>query len=85
MDTARQMQKDDAVNLHLPNKEETLTEEMKRAYINSGGNICPYCQSDDITAEDTDYFGSSQSTRVLCNDCKRYWFDIYILTDIQEA
>ncbi len=63
----------------------TLTEKMKREYINNGGNICPYCHSDDITAEDTDYFGGSQSTRVLCNDCERYWFDIYTLTDIQEA
>ena len=64
-------------------KEIILTEEMKQDYINSGGITCPYCQSDDITSEDTDYFGSSQSTRVLCNTCNRYWFDIYTLTDIQ--
>jgi ribosomal protein S27AE len=62
-----------------------LTDERRQNYIKTGGVECPYCGSGDITAMDSDYFGSQQSTRVLCNKCGLYWFDIYTLTDIQEA
>ncbi len=61
-----------------------LTEAQKKAYLENGGVNCPYCGSSDITSEDTDYFGASSSTRVLCSDCNRYWFDIYTLTRIEE-
>lgn len=54
----------------------SLTKEEKQAYVNSGGTYCPYCNSKSV-----DY---GTDNEVTCFVCKRYWKDVYVLSDIAE-
>lgn len=62
-----------------------LTERQKEEYLNSCGNHCPYCKSENIdsigSVETDDNYGWRN---VLCNDCKKEWQDVYTLTSIDE-
>jgi len=63
-----------------------LTEEDKQEYLNSRGNICPYCRSDNISA--TGYMNADDLTahrKVECFECGEEWLDVYTLTEVEEA
>lgn len=59
-----------------------LTPEQKKAYINCGGALCPYCESKDMTGGNYEGDGNAISMPVTCNNCGQSWVDIYILTDV---
>jgi len=60
-----------------------LTKQQKQNYISSYGNICPYCESNNIEttgcADIGDGFGVQD---VCCNDCNKGWTDNYKLYDV---
>ncbi len=61
-----------------------LTAEQKQKYIQSGGNNCPFCESDDIEGCVGIETGSGiASQNVICNNCNEEWTDIYTLTDVE--
>lgn len=43
---------------------------------------CPFCDSDDIIAQEWD--GDLSSQRVYCNTCNKSWADLYKLTGYTE-
>lgn len=55
-------------------------------YLEGGGSLCPFCESNDIEGRDVlQAEGETASQRVICNDCDKQWYDIYTLTGIIEA
>ncbi|MEK6832779.1 MAG: hypothetical protein AABY32_01915 [Nanoarchaeota archaeon] len=62
-------------------------EDMKKRekeYLESGGNICPFCNSEDITAGPVE-FNSIQGFRDCeCKTCKEAWQEHYSLSGISE-
>jgi hypothetical protein len=63
--------------------EHGLSYRAKQDYIETGGNSCPFCGSEDIEGGfiNTDSCYSWQ--KVKCNECEKRWKDIYTLTDIE--
>jgi transposase-like protein len=60
-----------------------LTEEMKKAYLESGGNYCPVCRSEDIEATGGfDFEGGYVYENIVCNNCNSEWTDEYTLTGL---
>jgi hypothetical protein len=58
----------------------------KITYLDSGGNRCPFCQSENISAigpiENNE---DIQLTQIIqCDKCLKKWRDILTLTDIEE-
>lgn len=56
------------------------TDKIKKEYIDANGYICPFCKSENITTES---FDESYTQKVMCNDCKKSWCDIFKLIDIE--
>ena len=54
-----------------------------KKYVASGGVICPYCKSYDITAG-TAVFETDITQDVECGACGRRWRDIYKLVDVEK-
>jgi transcription elongation factor Elf1 len=61
--------------------EKEITPEMQKRYIETGYNNCPFCGSDDISADhpDTD---TCITVDVECNGCGEEWREEYALTGI---
>ena len=61
-----------------------LTKAQKQAYLKAS-HKCPYCGSRMIegTGERT-FDGDDISQKVECQDCRKTWWDIYRLHDIEE-
>lgn len=56
-----------------------------KTYIDSGGNTCPNCQSDNIGVTDSISFDSGIGWQpILCSNCSTTWHDDYILTSISK-
>lgn len=55
-----------------------------RAYLESGGSICPSCGSKDIEGGKSEFDADYCTLEVDCRDCDYGWFDIYKLTGIEE-
>lgn len=54
-------------------------------YQQSNGNLCPFCQSDQI---ETEYAGERDMELEMdgnCESCKRQWIERYSLMAIQEV
>jgi len=60
-----------------------LTQTMKDKYMKNGGNICPYCNSSDISGGKFNADNNSAWRSVECNICGKEWDDIYTLVDIE--
>jgi transposase-like protein len=58
-------------------KNTTLTE---KEYIKSGGTICPYCRSKNISSDGIEIDGMEGVARVICNDCGLDWNDTWRLS-----
>jgi C4-type Zn-finger protein len=51
----------------------------QRDYVKDGGNHCPVCGGDNISASETNYSGSIMWQEVRCVDCEARWNDLYEL------
>ena len=51
----------------------------EKAYVKSGGLVCPVCRSNDIEAEKLSDEGGFASQEVHCNKCDSCWKDKYTL------
>jgi len=70
--------------LHM--KKPPLTAEQISAYLATGGNACPFCQSESIEGTtDREYNGETQDHLIECLTCERQWRDVYTLTDVIPA
>jgi transposase-like protein len=60
-----------------------------KKYVKNGGNFCPFCNSDNISADlplNTDYIeGGIIKQDLNCWDCGKTWNDVYKLTSIEET
>lgn len=45
---------------------------------------CPYCNSDNVTASETDFSYINAWREVVCKDCKREWQENFTITSITE-
>ena len=61
-----------------------LTEKQKKDYIESGGNKCPNCKSDNIEGGPFNTESSEAWQKVWCTDCHEEWTDVYKLTEVEE-
>lgn len=51
-------------------------------YLADGGNICPYCQSNDLDSGRIEADSTGAWTTVTCNNCLKTWDDVYTLTGV---
>jgi hypothetical protein len=65
-------------------EEEGLTEQQRTDYLNSSSE-CPYCHSENISADRVEADGESAFGDVECEDCGKKWRDVYTLTDVEDA
>lgn len=63
----------------------TLTKKQKKKYMINNGNICPFCESEEISADHADFDDCWVWRKVECNQCKKQWVDIYKLVDIEDV
>jgi len=61
---------------------EQAFEKNKAEYIKHPNN-CPFCGSDDISADDDLYEGNTILREIDCNACEERWYEVFTLTDIQ--
>ena len=57
----------------------------EKKYMERGGNICPYCSSEDIDGERIEADGNIAWTQVNCNNCGSIWRDLYNLIGVEEV
>lgn len=63
-----------------------LTQVMKKKYMDSAGNKCPYCGSTDVgTAPQFNADDLHGWRDENCGDCGKEWTAVYTLTDIEEV
>jgi len=60
-----------------------LTLDAATEYITKGGVHCPFCGSDDLTAEGVEIDGGAATQEVGCGLCGENWIDTYTLAGIQ--
>ena len=53
-------------------------------YAEAGGNICPYCLSEDVTFDDLTFDFGAVYQEVGCGDCEEEWADSYKLAGYVE-
>ena len=56
--------------------------DLKKKYLDSGGSICPYCESSQIEGGSIEIDGQQAWQKVSCLDCEKDWDDIYNLVDV---
>ena len=59
-----------------------ITKEMEQEYLENGGQKCPVCKSENISADKTEIDGSQGYANVDCRDCGATWTDIFKLVGI---
>ena len=63
-----------------------LTKQQIEDYLKSGGNKCLYCKSGEIaTTQKVQTDSQSAWQEVYCNDCNKYWNDVYKLVGVEEV
>ena len=60
-----------------------LTEAQRKAYLEHSDH-CPYCGGDETEVQmaENDYEGTYRQ-RITCNECGRWWVEVYMLTRIE--
>ena len=58
-----------------------LTQKQIEVHLATGGVLCPYCESDNISGEGFEPEASSEL--VDCLDCGERWKDIYSLVGVE--
>lgn len=56
----------------------------ERAYLESGGSICPDCGSSNIEGGSANFDGDYCWANVFCHDCDFEWRDIYKLVGMEK-
>jgi len=46
---------------------------------------CPFCESESIESEDTEFEHSSCYFKTTCKDCKRAWIETFYMSHIEEC
>lgn len=59
-------------------------EEVVDRYVNEFPFFCPYCLKERIMAHGVEVEFNFAWQRISCEDCKRQWFDVFKLVDIEE-
>jgi hypothetical protein len=61
-----------------------LTPEQKQKYIEANNaNLCPFCESADISGEHIEVAGKEAWQEVSCNECGEGWRDVYALAFVE--
>jgi len=60
-----------------------LTAEQRAKYLHRP-YVCPFCESDNILADETNIEDGAASQAVHCVACGERWFDVYRLNDIEK-
>ncbi len=62
-----------------------FTDEVKKKYIAASGEICPYCDGQNVvsTGENEEYL-AGYDAQMECSDCGKHWLDLYKLVSIAE-
>jgi len=61
-----------------------MTKITDKEYIERGGGICPFCQSEDITGGSFYMEGLIVILNVYCNVCEKQWYDTFTLMGYDE-
>ena len=67
----------------VADKPTSLTTERKKLYVANPAR-CPYCSSDLLFTERKEQFCNWIAEETQCHNCAKTWWDIYILTTIEE-
>ena len=59
-----------------------MNRKQKDQYLQSNGNVCPYCESKTLDTGDFETFDDHIEQAVMCEDCQRNWTDHYKLADV---
>lgn len=63
-----------------------LIETAIQRYVANGGSRCPWCDSNNISADaNVKVEGGSAWQTINCADCGQRWNDLYTLTGVEEA
>jgi len=57
----------------------------KDRYLKSGGAICPFCKTYNITAGQSDFDSDYMAQKVSCEECESEWTDFYRLVNAEEV
>jgi hypothetical protein len=61
--------------------ETKCTKRQRTKYLEHNELICPYCDSDEISADHMDFDDDYGWRSVVCTNCNGCWTETYILTD----
>jgi transcription elongation factor Elf1 len=63
----------------------TITYAMRKKYLKSKGDECPFCGSNEIEGCGPMEKAGYITQRVICQECEEKWEVVYTLTEIKEA
>jgi transposase-like protein len=60
-----------------------MNPEQFKAYAESGGTVCPFCETNSTCAVSDIYVGIGQvpMQNIKCSSCNRTWIDVYKLVN----
>lgn len=58
-------------------------ERLRRKYLASHGDVCPYCGTDQIGSQEIDMEKNILTIRCSCSRCEREWHDVAKLVDVK--
>jgi len=61
-----------------------LTPEKAKAYIDSEGATCPYCEATDITGRSLEVDADVVTQTIDCENCHEQWIDVYRLVGLAD-
>lgn len=62
-----------------------LSEKQKDFYLSEGGNLCPFCDCENMGYNDQDIvLGAFFTVEISCDDCLEKWKDTYRLYEIED-
>lgn len=62
-----------------------LTKAAIKKYVDGGGLLCPYCGSNDISADGLEGDGPRAWSNTQCGKCHNEWVDLLELVDVAET
>ena len=62
--------------------DEKQAKQLEKEYVESGGNFCPHCKSNNITSGKIEAGSNSAWAIVNCLECGEIWEDVYNLVGV---